>query len=88
MFYYRQSATWDPNFDTQLATMSIHDYVDSNKLLDNFFTRSLLDLEQSAAITTEDITMAKAILRQKFIVGIFEWYEPSISRFEKYVGWW
>ena len=88
MFYYRQAATWDPSFDTQLATMSIHDYVDSNKLLDNFMTRTLLNLDQSAAITADDITTAKALLRQKFIVGIFEWYDASISRFEKYVGWW
>jgi hypothetical protein len=88
MFYYRQAATWDPNFDTQLATMSIDDYVDSNKLLDNFITRSLLNLDQSASITSDDVAMAKAILRQKFIIGIFEWYEASISRFEKYLGWW
>jgi hypothetical protein len=88
MFYYRQAATWDPNFDTQLATMSIDDYVDSNKLLDNFITRSLLNLDQSASITSDDVAVAKAILRQKFIVGIFEWYEASISRFEKYLGWW
>jgi hypothetical protein len=26
--------------------------------------------------------------RQKFITGIFEWYEASISCFEKYLGWW
>lgn len=88
MFYYRQAATWDPNFDTQLAIMSIHDYVDSNKLLDNYMTRSLLDLDQSAMITADDMITAKAILRQKFIIGIFEWYEASISRFEKYLGWW
>jgi len=88
MFYYRQAATWDPNFDAQLATMSINDYVDSEKMLDNFMTRSLLNLDQSAIIKAEDVAAAKAILRQKFIVGIFEWYDASISRFEKYLGWW
>jgi hypothetical protein len=88
MFYYRQSATWDPNFDTQLATMSINDYVDSGKMLDNFMTRSLLGLEQDAIIMPQDVASAKAILRQKFVVGIFEWYDASLSRFEKYLGWW
>lgn len=88
MFYYRQAATWDPNFDAQLATMSINDYVDSDKLLDNFMTRSLLNLDQAATITSDDVAAAKAILRQKFVVGIFEWYDASLSRFEKYLGWW
>ena len=88
MFYYRQAATWDPNFDANLALMSIHDYVDSDKMLDNFIIRSLLSLDQSADITGDDLKTAKSLLRQKFIVGIFEWYEASISRFEKYLGWW
>lgn len=88
MFYYRQAATWDPNFDAQLATMSINDYVDSDKMLDNFMIRSLLNIDQHATITAEHVATAKNLLRQKFMVGIFEWYDASIARFEKYVGWW
>lgn len=88
LFFYRQAATWDPNFDAQLATMSIHQYVDSDKMLDNFMTRSLLNLDQSAVITADHVATAKNLLRQKFLIGIFEWYDASIARFEKYLGWW
>jgi hypothetical protein len=68
--------------------MSIHDYADSNKIIDNFFTRSLLDIAQDAQISANDLATAKSVLRQKFIIGIFEWYNASIARFEKYMGWW
>lgn len=86
-FYYRQHATWETGYDTAMATMSLAEFATSDKLIENFEVRSLLKLEATTTITEAHVTTAKEILRQKFIVGIFEWYDVSIVRLEKYFGW-
>jgi hypothetical protein len=86
-FYYRQHATWEGNFDMEMATMSLAEFASSDKLIENFEVRSLLQMEATIDITEADVALAKEILRQKFIVGIFEWYDISVVRFEKYFGW-
>ena len=39
-------------------------------------------------ITDEHVKIAKEILRRKFVVGIFEWFDVGMVRFEKFFGWW
>jgi hypothetical protein len=87
-FYYRQHATWESNWDIDMATMSLQQFSVSNKLIENFEVRQLLGKTTDFAITVEDLELAKEILRQKFVVGIFEWFDISVVRFEKYFGWW
>jgi hypothetical protein len=87
-FYYRQHATWESGYDIAMATMSLEEFSKSDKLIENFEVRSLLKKGASTDITEADVALAKEILRQKFIVGIFEWFDVSIVRFEKYFGWW
>jgi hypothetical protein len=86
-FYYRQHATWETSFDSDMAIMSLEQFATSDKLIENFEVRSLLKMEATTDITEADVNLAKEILRQKFVVGIFEWYDISIVRFEEYFGW-
>lgn len=88
-FFYRQHATFDTSsFEKELAMMDLLTYVKSNKLVENYEVRSLLEMNNVVDITPAHVEQAKEILRQKFLVGIFEWYEASVIRYEKYFGWW
>jgi len=88
-FFYRQHATFDTSsFDESLARMTLHEFITSDKVVENFEVRTLLKIEDSFAITQADVQLAKEILRQKFLIGIFEWFEASMTRYEQYFGWW
>lgn len=87
-FFYRQAATWDPFFDPTTAAMSIDAFANSNYPIDNVMVRLLVGIYGSSDVTVAQLQMAKDILRQKVIVGIDEWMEASIVRFEQYFGWW
>jgi len=88
-YFYRQSIHNGANIDTQIPTLSLEEYVDSDQMLENFEVRLLNGITDSTAeITEEHLVIAKEILRRKFIVGIFEWFDVGMVRFEKYFGWW
>ncbi len=87
-FYYRQAATWDPSFDPTLAAMSIDYYAVSDQLYDNIMVRLLANVANSGDVTPDELQVANDVLRQKVVVGIQEWFEASVVRFEQYFGWW
>ncbi len=75
LFYYQQRATWEPNYDITMATMTLEEFAASEKMIDNFMVRSLLDILSTSEITMQHVAVAKEILRRKFVIGITEWYE-------------
>lgn len=75
LFYYQQRATWEPNYDVDMASMSLEEFAASDKLIDNFMIRLLLDLSVTTVITFQHVTIAKELVRTKFVVGITEWYD-------------
>ena len=67
----------------------------SKASVDNYLVRALLGMleddteaDKLEEITADHVETAKQILRQHFVVGIHEWFDVSIVRFEKYLGWW
>jgi hypothetical protein len=89
-FYYMQRATWDgiDNYDLEMGAMGLFQYVNSNKMIENFVVRSMLGMTDEYELTKDHVDTAKEILRRKMFVGIMEWMDLSIHRFEKYFGWW
>ena len=86
--YYKKS--FDPeseDYDSTIAEISLIDYVQSDMITDNLITRYLINDFNSPNITSTDIEVAKDIIRRKIVVGIMEWLESSITRVEKYYGW-
>jgi hypothetical protein len=75
LFYYQQRATWAPNYDINMAAMSLDDFAASDMMIDNFMVRSLLDLRITGEVTIRHVAVAKELLRTKFVVGISEWYD-------------
>jgi len=86
--YY--SVTNDPEnplYDEEIATMSLVEYSQSDRIVDNVLTRSLVNDFHSPNVTSVQIELAKDIIRRKFLVGILEWLESSVVRIEKHFGW-
>lgn len=90
LFYYQQRAAWvgPQEYDATLGGMSLLEFSKSKKVVENFMVRSLANLPDTMDVTTEHIAIAKEVLRRKFIVGVMEWFDLSISRFERFFGWW
>lgn len=88
-FYYRQHATWERSYDTDLAAFSLEKFANSDKLVENAVVRMLNGLtDVNVEINEAHVAMAKEILRRKFLVSIFEWFDVGVVRLEKYYGWW
>lgn len=87
-FYYRQHATWERTYDADLAVMSLEQFAVSDKLVENLYVRELNQLQSDIDVTVAQVNLAKEILRRKFVVGITEWFDVGMVRFEKYFGWW
>ena len=87
-FFYRQHATFESTFDAELASSSLYAYSLSDKYVENFEVKSLNGITDNTEITVDHVNVAKEIIRQKFLVLIFEWYDVSIVRMEKFFGWW
>lgn len=66
--------------------MTIVDYAKSNKIENNWMTRFLTN-KMSGPLQQEDLQLAKDILAAKFIVGLLEFKEESLQRFDEYFGW-
>lgn len=90
LFYYEQRATWDgpDNYDFAQGYMTLAQFASSDKVVENFMVRSLAGVLDDDEVTIDHVTLAKEVLRRKFIVGIIEWFDLSVVRFEKYFGWW
>mmetsp|Transcript_22261 Transcript_22261/g.65951 ORF Transcript_22261/g.65951 Transcript_22261/m.65951 type:complete len:272 (+) Transcript_22261:123-938(+) len=87
MFYYLQTATWEPTYDESLADMSLLEYAKSNRAEENWVVRSLTN-EFEETVGAQHLEVAKEILRRKILVGIMEAFDQSVVRFEQYFGWW
>jgi hypothetical protein len=89
-FYYQQRAAWlgPEKYDEELGGMSLLEFSKSSKLVENFMVRSLANLPDEMDITAQHVEIAKEVLRRKFIVGVMEWFDLSITRFERFFGWW
>ena len=82
MFYNLQQ---DPKGD--FADMTLLGFAESSMLEENYLVR-LLTNEIEGPVTMSHLEVAKEIVRRKVLVGIAEFLEESIVRFEQYFGWW
>jgi hypothetical protein len=46
-----------------------------------------LSNQQTGPLSEQHMTLAKDILRTKFVIGIYDKMEKSMEHFEKYFGW-
>lgn len=86
-FYYLGVAKWEPDYDPDLAHMSIQMYsrLPSNRH-HNWMVRFLSN-EFEEDLTINHLQLAKEVLRKKCLVGILSEKGESFVRYEKYFGW-
>lgn len=85
LFYYLQTATWEPTFNPELVNMTIDEYANSPLLEANFITRSLVD-KMEGPLCIDDVMMAKKVLKEKCFVGLVEKFDDSIRYFNMAYG--
>jgi hypothetical protein len=70
--------------------MSLKDYFTSKEYKDNMIVRMLNGIwnDFNVPVSKHHLAVAKEILQQKFLLGIFERLSESMTRFERYHGWW
>ena len=86
MYYYLSKATWDPMYNSKLTDMSLVEYAASSSVENNWMTRFLVG-KGSGALTPSDMVLAKKIVREKVVVGLFRDLETSLGQFDRYFGW-
>ena len=85
IFYYLQSATWEPTYNPQYAAWTIDEFARSPYCESNWMVRSLTN-KMEGPLSPDDIEIAKEVLRRKCLVGLMERMEESIVRFHTYFG--
>lgn len=80
IFYYLQSATWEPTYNPEYAQWTLFDYANSPYCESNWMVRSLVR-KMTGPLNPEDVLIAQEILRRKCLVGLMEDMEESIRRF-------
>ena len=71
----------------EIKNMTLTEYVDSEHVETNWLTRFLTNRRQDGKLEREHVEIAKEILRQKFLIGLYDHFEESIYRIENFFGW-
>jgi len=70
-------------FNSQEWGKNFPEYIESTQYIDNWVVRSLTNNKQGE-LTEDHLMVAKGILARKFFIGIEEYLEETIKRFEMY----
>jgi len=73
-------------FDKRVANIKFEDYLRTYKHDQNLITKSIL-CKQSNDLSLNDFEAAKKILKNKYTVGIFNYYSDSIKLFQNKHNW-
>jgi len=65
----------------------IAQFVESDWLVSNQLTRTLLNVTNVIPLTAAHILGAKKILQERILVGLLESFDTSVNRFADYFGW-
>ncbi len=87
-FYNRQQIARESNADSAMATISLEDFATGDKMVENEIVRTLNDIGDEVTVTADHVEVAKEILRRKFLVLVYESFDKSVTRMEKYFEWW
>lgn len=86
MFYYLQFASWEPTYDPLLSQISLLDYARSERVEHNWMTRLLSDT-LDGPLNENHLELAKAVIRQKCLVGLLSRKGETVERFKEAFGW-
>uniref|UniRef100_A0A7S4HHZ9 Sulfotransferase domain-containing protein n=1 Tax=Odontella aurita TaxID=265563 RepID=A0A7S4HHZ9_9STRA len=85
MFYYLQTANWEPSYQETWGDMTLLEYSEHHSEKD--WMVHMLAGKTRGPATEEDLEVAKEVLRRKCLVGLVHRMDESVQRFESYFGW-
>jgi len=85
-FYYLQKATWESTYKERWKTMTLEKWAEKDRGENNWMVRMLVGKDNRAVLTTEDLELAKEIVRTKFVVGLMDSFDESVHRFNVFLG--
>mmetsp|Transcript_10727 Transcript_10727/g.16445 ORF Transcript_10727/g.16445 Transcript_10727/m.16445 type:complete len:590 (+) Transcript_10727:66-1835(+) len=83
--YRRNLPAEDSNYIPPELTLA--QFVESELLMTNPLTRSLLNVTRDTLLSEGHTYLAKRILEERVLVGLVESFHESVHRFENYFGW-
>ena len=84
LFYYLKDASHENSFNREISTMSIDEYVASNKVESDWMVRSLVGKLEGGRVTEDDLFHAMEFIESKCLIGLTSAYSESYKRFENY----
>jgi len=85
-FYYLQKATWESTYKERWKTMTLEKWAEKDRGENNWMVRMLVGKDNRAVLTTEDLELAKEIVRTKFVIGLMDSFDESVHRFNVFLG--
>ena len=90
LFHDLRFAQWERTYRENVQNMTLLEYAtledeDQNVRIDNCITRYLAR-KLKGPLTEEDLQLAKDILSQKALIGLADYFEESMKRFDTYFG--
>lgn len=85
-FYYLQKATWESTYRKRWKNMTLEQWAEKKRGENNWMVRNLVGKDGRAVLTTEDLELAKEIVRTKFVVGLMDSFDESVHRFNIFLG--
>src|SRR5210317_81029 len=86
LFYYRRIATWEPTYRPDFNDVTLQEYIELPGYYDNWMVRMLTNAKLGG-LNEGHLDIAKAVLKEKFIVGISDHMDETFRQFEAYFGW-
>ena len=85
-FYYLQKATWESTYNERWKSMTLEKWAERDRGENNWMVRMLVGKSNRDVLTTEDLELAKEIIRTKFVVGLMDSFDESVHRFNVLLG--
>lgn len=85
-FFYLQKATWESTYNERWKNMTLEKWAEKDRGENNWMVRMLVGKNNRDVLTTDDLELAKEILRTKFVVGLMDSFDESVHRFNIFLG--
>ena len=86
LFYYRRIATWEPTYRPDFNDITLQQYIEMPGYYDNWMVRMLTNAKLGG-LNEGHLEIAKAVIKEKFIVGISDHMAETFRQLEIYFGW-
>jgi hypothetical protein len=86
MFNHLKSDTNDPSYQSIYSNMTLEDYATHGYAENNYLTRFLSN-KMGGKVDYLDLAIAKKILKEKCVIGLYAEFEKSVHIFEQYFKW-